>query len=579
MLMFYAMAFLFIVPSGGINSIFLMQFREWLFILLVLIVLSFCAYLYLYNKKEFAYKKESESLSIGDFSILMLTLTPIIRYAILNYDILSLYQATVLLAFFALLSVVFCVFIPLTMSVLVPKNILIITSGGFCYLLFNMASLASERQWHEQGVFWIQALVIFFAILFLLAIHKYLKKHFALALGLFFAINTISVFFTAESLQLPQKQLTSDMEQLPIFSKVKDRELIRDNDIVFLVYEAYAPCETMEHYGIDNSKQRNLLKSKGFYIYDGIYSIGPCTHSGISTVFSVGYDIYPEYTRNMYAIAKRYIVNGAVQKALGAKGYQSLGIFPTDFLFRGVGLNEIGYDHFFPPLSMDEALLLTNSILEGEFRHVAGYDEIDYVDFFSQKHDILKQTSRSPYILYTHSNYPGHSQNSGQCLPDEIDIYENNLKIANKEMTQDINQVLQNNPDAIIVIAGDHGPYLTENCAALARMRPSLRTDQVDRFAIQDRYGAFLAIRWPEDINHEKYDIQILQDIFPAIFSYLFDDASLFEKTKGPRQSEFSDFIALGVRIVDGTLEGGKNHGEPLFLNRANSFTVPQVQE
>ena len=87
---------------------------------------------------------------------------------------------------------------------------------------------------------------------------------------------------------------------------------------------------------------------------------------------------------------------------------------------------------------------------------------------------------------------------------------------------------------------------------------------EISRLDIQDRFGTFLAIKWPTK-NFEQYDdIIILQDLFPAVFAYIFQDVSLLDAKIEPITDQ--DYIISGAKVVDGIIEGGINDGEPLFV-------------
>ena len=62
---------------------------------------------------------------------------------------------------------------------------------------------------------------------------------------------------------------------------------------------------------------------------------------------------------------------------------------------------------------------------------------------------------------------------------------------ANEEMRHDIDEILETARDAIIVVAGDHGPYLTGDCA---ERRPG-RSSEVTGDELVDRYGLLPAVR------------------------------------------------------------------------------------
>ena len=112
-------------------------------------------------------------------------------------------------------------------------------------------------------------------------------------------------------------------------------------------------------------------------------------------------------------------------------------------------------------------------------------------------------------------------------MPDETELFKDRLDLANDEMKQDIETITQNDPGAIVVVAGDHGPYLTKNCTTILAGHYDI--SEISRLDIQDRFGTFLAIRWPTEDFSEYDDITVLQDIFPAIFAYLFKDDGFLE--------------------------------------------------
>jgi len=72
---------------------------------------------------------------------------------------------------------------------------------------------------------------------------------------------------------------------------------------------------------------------------------------------------------------------------------------------------------------------------------------------------------------------------------------------ANAEMIADVEMALANNPNAIIILAGDHGPALTGDVFQISDFKSQ---ENVGRLNILDRYGILLAIRWPQEFNvHE----------------------------------------------------------------------------
>jgi hypothetical protein len=150
-----------------------------------------------------------------------------------------------------------------------------------------------------------------------------------------------------------------------------------------------------------------------------------------------------------------------------------------------------------------------------------------------------------------HTNLPAHSQTSGACQPDETEQFKERLRRANIEMKEDINLIVKNDPGAIVIVAGDHGPYLTKNCASTTG---AYDISEISRLNIQDR--------------HVKYDdITVLQDLFPAVFAYLYRDATLLQAKIEPVIPPLSYNSISGASVDHGIIHGGINDGEPLFLS------------
>ncbi len=565
-LLLYTVIASFLLPHG-INSTFASLLKD---ILIIFVIIGAFAYpAFLKRSGRFSFVKGSERLKIPDFIFLLIPLTPIMQYIFLNQKDLSIKDSILAFMFFALISAVFCIGIPVLFSAFASKIILITVSSGFLYIIFNMTALSAGNKWvGGRGQFEIQLAVLLITILVLLLGRLLPKSLFNTAVIAFFLVNTLAGFQATGSTSDTPEEIREPI----LVKELGDREPVRENHIFLLVFEAYANFETMLHYGFDNSDQLAYLEEKGFNIYDSSYSLGPCTLTSMSRVLSI--DNSPAGN------PRSHIVGGIVTRLLGKYGYKTYCRTPNNYLYRGLEPGDIKYDFYYPELVASENLsIIINAILEGEFRHTAGFAEFEttrYHTYLENKRYVLKNRHRTPVFMYSHSGVPGHSQSSGKCLPDEKFLYFAGIKKANEEMKEDIETVIQNNPDAIVIVAGDHGPYLTKNCASLVYHS----MEEIDRYDVQDRYGQFLAIRWPEKEYSEKLDIRVFQDIMPAVLAWLYDDPSLFD-TLRIQDRIISDRNVTGQVYVDnGMIVGGLNDGEPLFndpscRSRAHADIVP----
>ena len=132
-------------------------------------------------------------------------------------------------------------------------------------------------------------------------------------------------------------------------------------------------------------------------------------------------------------------------------------------------------------------------------------------------------------------------------------------------MKNDVLNILNNDEDPIIVLLSDHGPSLTKNCRELKNYDIST----IDKYDIQDRYGTFLSIYWPKNINKIDQNVIITQDIIPTILANITNNNNIFNELKVERKF-FDRYMNTvnGVNVINGIITEGKDKGQPLFEKR-----------
>jgi hypothetical protein len=544
MLYFYILVSQEILPKG-INYQFVRKSWMLLVLLISLLLISFFIYLNWVRKKEFKYTNSTEGFHSKDLLLMLLPMTPIMQYIILNQDILSAFDSIMVFVIFSAISLVLSFLVPMIFGIIGSRTIIMIVGISFSFLLFNMASISFLFSWHFSGNFIIQILIL--AIIFGISFSIYLlnKKILYVVVIAFFTVNTLSVLFSSN------KQPIAIESTSQIYSLTKNKDIRRMPDIFLLTYDSYVENETMLQYGIDNSEQENYLEKNGFHIYQGTYTVSGKSIPSMGRVL----DISSKLDGND---RKAVSGNGAVQNILKENGYVTFGIFDWDFFFWSIGSS---YDYTFPnEIKVVPYKLIARTILEGEFRFNTKYEEIDYSDYLFSKRETFTNNIIKPKFVYTHTSLPGHSVNTGKCRDNEIELFEEDLISANKEMKNDIEIIEKNNPNSIIIVNGDHGPHLTKNCFLLGSQ---YENNEVNRLDIQDRMGSFLAIKWPDDANFDHKNINILQDIFPAVFSYIYEDDSILNSRI--QQLTIDPSRTGGVLVKNGVIYGGKDDGMLLF--------------
>ena len=489
-----------------------------------------------------------EGPSAGDLILLLLPLTPVVQYILRNDDILSLSETILVFCFFVLLAGLPIIIVPFLLRKTGSTRALIGLGLAFTFSITSMASLSGEFAWHERGPLKVQLPV--FAVVWLvswLLFRLQLRKLVYAMVAISFTANSISqVFARGGTLSSSDPDQTDNR----LVALVGSRGPVVTPSIYLLVYDSYVVNETMAAYGFDNRVQEQYLEGQGFKIYPHTYSQGALSIASMSRVLNCSVSFYGNPRRGVSG-------DGIVQNLLEGFGYRTYGVFPSDYFFRGIISS---YDYSFPGYGSSTGLLI-KAILEGEFRFDIEFDEVSEDEYLQEKEAVLSEVTEQPRFVYTHSRFPGHSQGSGVCLPNQVELYGERLAKANLEMRHDVERILENDPKAIVIVAGDHGPYLTKNCIGTDE---AYDISEISRLDIQDRLGTFLAIRWPSD-DFEGYDeITVLQDLFPAVFAYIFADPGLLEFRVEPI---ILDTRAIsGANVEDGVIVGGIHAGQALFV-------------
>lgn len=484
---------------------------------------------------------------------ILIPLVPIINYLYNNQESLSIKDSIILLFFFIVLLFVFIYMLPKLLKNYLSSRNLISLTAAFFFSIFNMASMSGYFSWLEMGELQIQ-LIAFLLVFLILWLVYGIKNHreVMLLILVFFCGNIVLLIIPKNNVSANHLLPSDSFQENKLLNLVNGKEIQIKPNIYLLVYDAYVTNETMNFYGIENSEQEIFLEELGFVIYPNTYSVGAHTLSTMNKILNVSIDYYGQIRRGVSG-------DGIVQKILKKNNYKIFGIFPNDYMFR---VTKPSYDVHFPEVVMPSYKILLIGVFMGEFRFDTGLDTVSHEEYVNTKHEIFTQKDASPFFIYTHSDLPNHSQNSGVCLENELELYIKRLREANVEMKKDVSIIIENDPDGIIIVAGDHGPYITKNCYSTLGVYSS---SEISRRDIQDRFGTFLAIKWPSD-DYKIYDeIEVLQDIFPSIFSYLYKDLDLLESKIDPNIVD-SEAIS-GVSVESGVIKGGMNDGETLFLN------------
>jgi len=285
----------------------------------------------------------------------------------------------------------------------------------------------------------------------------------------------------------------------------------RTPDVYLLVYDALAPSEMMARYGIDDRTDTAYLTRSGFKIYDDSYSLFLSSKRSLGSVLDMR--VAPQAAIGGPTTAARFFREHGYRTHLVLSSYMLEGANPT------------AVDFMFPSgRSRWDLRAMYRGIGGGQFKPDLVFRDSPRKQWIETKRSVLAAPSGPPRMMYAHSMMPGHSELTGSCLPDESARYAARLAVAREEMSGDIEAALSSHRDAIIIVAGDHGPYLTGDCTYMNGYRPTTLTAE----HLADRYAARLAIRWPGTVSGRIDQIHVLQDVLFAASAYILDDDRLW---------------------------------------------------
>ena len=336
-----------------------------------------------------------------------------------------------------------------------------------------------------------------------------------------------------------------------LYGYLFDTEMKYKPDIFLLVYDSFVSSEQMKYYNINNYELSEFLENSGFVVYNNTYSNSSDSQQSISGVLN----IWQNTERPGKINANKIICgNSTVDNILQNNGYHTNYIL-GDYLLRGN--HNFGGDYVFPKKSITTSAIadlknLIQCILLGEFIWNLEFQYADDYAWEQAQTARIKLQLDNPKFLYSHDYVPGHSQNSGKLLQRDLDNYIENVIIANNKIKDDVKEILSGEKESIIIIAGDHGPYLTGDGFQLS----GYKEKEISGLNIIDRYGVFLAVKYPDAINQPyKNDIMLLQNIFVHIFSILFEDDEILKYKAQP--TTFKPKLRKKTPMRDGAIKNG----------------------
>lgn len=341
--------------------------------------------------------------------------------------------------------------------------------------------------------------ILFASVVYSLFFYKHYKKVVLIQLilaviGIYTVTNTlISQFNFSEEWKVP----VDDIEMAPFLNKP---------NIYFIQPDGYVNFSELEkgYYDYDTSPMREYLSSKGFTNYDGFRSNYASTLSSNSSVMMMKHHYYNKgHSFNEGIDARESIItDNTVLRTMRNNGYKSYFISESPYLM--MNRPKVGFDYA-----------------------CYNYDEIDYITSgFDLKRDVTEELQKTfadddkePRFYFIEFFNPGHIHGrpeDSEGREGERKLWLESLERANDRLKILTESILNHDPEALIMILGDHGGFVGMDYTH------QIYNKTQDRDIIYSIFSCQLSIRWPEQLKPvDGIDFRTSVNVFRVLFAHL----------------------------------------------------------
>lgn len=273
------------------------------------------------------------------------------------------------------------------------------------------------------------------------------------------------------------------------------------------------------YYKHDNSDFENYLTQKGFINYEGFRSNYASTLTSNSSLFMMKHHHYfyrPE-KGDLFNYRKHIVTENAVLSILKNNNYQTHYIVENPYILANV-----------PKLGFDSV-----NISYDEFGPLFQWGNPVH-DVYADLMTLVNQNTSTPQFYFVEFYKPSHVSTTKKLSigkEQERKLWIDRLKEANKLLVNLVDSVLERDPNALIVILGDHGGYVGFDFTGQMENKILIRD------LIYSTFSTKLSILWPsEKLKQSSSKIKSTVNVFRHVFSNLAEDPK-YTKHLEPNES------------------------------------------
>lgn len=352
----------------------------------------------------------------------------------------------------------------------------------------------------------ITVLLFLLAVVIAFFLHKHLKKWMVVQflLALIGLITLVPVIYKNITVSKTWMQQPDDIAAT-VFKKKPN--------IYYIQPDGYVNFSELGkgYYQYDNSGFENFLEEKGFKVYPDFRSNYDGTLSSNSATFMMKHHKYQGASGKAEVANARDLIisDNAVLKILKNNGYKTHLLIEYPYLL--LNRPDMGYD-----------------VCNFDYSEVPliGTGMETKKDVFPLLKSQLQKKEAEPKFFFIEIFNPKHIDGSGQgtdLVSSKRKTYLENLREANESLTQIINLIETEDPEALLIIMADHGGYV-----GMERPQDG-NVNTEDRNKIYSIFSSIMAIRWPGEVPDFDNELKTPVNMFRLLFSHLSEDNSLLE--------------------------------------------------
>jgi|GEM_PF-2413242 Preprotein translocase subunit YidC len=342
-------------------------------------------------------------------------------------------------------------------------------------------------------------------------------------------------------------------------------ELKKNPNIFLFLLESFHDTDyQFRTFGIESSALLEYLDTQHFVVYDNVFANSPSTLLSTADLFAMKH--LHSASAGVLDVVKsvHLLIAGSADNPLFVtmknNGYKTVflgGEKGNDFLkVRGPFIDEtdIGLDATLfllqPVFELHDIYFKAISKLLNTRPHIS---PIFTGTLRDRLQTVFDRKTDSPLFVFYYGgalHTPGYPEYSYTKRDEWIhgNLYQEGVQTAVAEIKQTVDVILHNDPDALIVLIGDHGTHLLRNLitpeTTVASLQKVLRKENLSIEDVAENFfGVFLAIRMPEGKCDISAGLPMSHvNIFRHIFAALNNDLSILA-TREPSLSVYHKIL------------------------------------